>query len=97
MAQISWRSTDELAERVRRAAKACGRSTNAYITAVLEAATDPDLAGDEAEGLRARLARAGLLAPSGRPRPRPLRSDLERARAAASGGTSLSSLVEQGR
>lgn len=94
---MSWRSSDELAERVRRAAQASGRSMNDYVTAVLDAATDPDLAGDEATALRERLARAGLLAPSGRPRVRPARADVARARAAASGGTPLSSLVEQGR
>jgi plasmid stability protein len=97
MAQMSWRSSDELAERVRLAAKANGRSMNDYVTAVLDAATNPDLAGDQAEALRARLARAGLLAPAGRPRARPSRSEVEQAAAAASGGTSVSSLVEQGR
>lgn len=97
MAQMSWRSSDELADRVRRAARACGRSMNDYVTAVLDAATDPDLAGDEATALRERLARAGLLAPAGRPRTRPAPADVVRARAAASGGTPLSSLVEQGR
>lgn len=94
---MSWRSSDELAERVRLAAKASGRSMNEYVTAVLEATTDPDLADDEAEALRARLARAGLLAPPGRPRTRPSRASVERARAAASRGTSLSGLITEGR
>src|SRR3954453_3868587 len=97
MAQMSWRSTEELADRVRRAAKASGRSMNEYVTAVLDAATNPDLAGDEAASLRERLDRAGLLAPPGRPRARPAAADLARAGAAASKGASLSSLVEQGR
>jgi hypothetical protein len=97
MAQMSWRSSDELAERVRRAAEASGRSMNEYVTAVLQAATDPDLAGTEAEALRARLARAGLLAPSGPSRTRPARADVARARVAASRGTPLSSLVHKGR
>jgi len=97
MAQMSWRSSDELAERVRLAAKANGRSMNDYVTAVLDAATNPDLAGDQTEALRARLARAGLLVPAGRPRTRPPRSEVERAGAAASRGTPVSSLVEQGR
>src|SRR5688500_17539980 len=97
MAQMSWRSSDELAERVRLAAKSSGRSMNDYVTAVLDAATNPALAGDEATSLRERLARAGLLAPAGSPRTRPSEPDLARARAAASGGTPLSSVVEQGR
>ena len=97
MAQMSWRSSDELAERVRRAAQASGRSMNDYVTAVLDAATNPDLAGDETTALRERLARAGLLASAGAPRIRPAPADLARARAAASGGTTLSALVEQGR
>lgn len=70
---------------------------NQYVTAVLDAATDPGLAGDEASALRERLERAGLLAP-GRPvRSRPSRRVFERARAAASQGTPVSTLVEQGR
>jgi hypothetical protein len=97
MAQMSWRTTDELAERVRSAAKASGRSMNEYVTSVLDAATDPDLAGDEPAALRERLARAGLLAPAGSPRVRPAAGDLARARTAASRGTPLSVLVEQGR
>lgn len=97
MAQMSWRSSDELADRVRRAAQASGRSMNDYVTAVLDAATDPDLAGDEATAMRERLARAGLLAPAGRTRTRPAPADVARARAAASGGTPLSSLVAEGR
>ena len=97
MAQMSWRSTEELADRVRRAARANGRSMNDYVTAVLDAATDPDLAGTEVEALRARLARARLLVPAGPRRARPAHGDVVRAQAAASGGTPLSSLVEEGR
>jgi hypothetical protein len=97
MAQMSWRSSDELAERVRRAAKAGGRSMNSYVTAVLDAATDPGLAGDEAAALRERLDQAGLLAPGGSPRARPAAADSARAGAAALRGTPLSTLVEQGR
>ena len=70
---------------------------NEYVTAVLDAATDPSLAGDEATALRERLARAGLLAPAGPRRERPAAADVARARAAASAGTLLSTLVEQGR
>ncbi len=70
---------------------------NEYVTAVLDAATDPDLAGDEATSLRERLGAAGLLAVPGPPRTRPAAADLARARTEASRGTPLSSLVEQGR
>ena len=70
---------------------------NEYVTAVLDAATNPDLTGDEAASLRERLAQAGLLAPPGAPRTRPVEADLARARVAASGGTPVSALVEQGR
>jgi hypothetical protein len=51
--------------------------------AVLVAATDPDLAGDDAEQIRARLARAGLLAPTGHARRRPDGDAVAAARAAA--------------
>lgn len=94
---MSWRTSEELAARVRQAATASGRSMNQYVTAVLDAATDPDLAGDEALGLRERLARAGLLAPGGTARTRPPPADFERARDAGSARTPLSTLVEQGR
>ncbi len=97
MAQMSWRSSDELAERVRRAARAGGRSMNSYVSAVLDAATDPGLAGDDVTSLRERLDRAGLLAPGGSPRTRPAATDLARAGAAAARGTPLSSVVEGGR
>ena len=70
---------------------------NDYVTAVLDAATDPDLAGDDATALRERLARAGLLVPAGPARVRPPAADLARAEAAASRGTPLSSLVEDNR
>jgi hypothetical protein len=81
VAQVTWRATDELVERVRRAAKARQSSLNEYVTAVLDAATDPGTAGSEAEALRERLDRAGLLAPtsprSNRPRPPPSSPRLE--------------------
>lgn len=70
---------------------------NDYVTAVLDAATNPDLAGDDAARLRERLGRAGLLAPAGRRRQRPSGEQVARARAAAARGTPLSRLVEEGR
>jgi hypothetical protein len=70
---------------------------NDYVTAVLDAATDPSLAGSEAERLRERLDRAGLLVPTGDPRRRPQAREVARARAAAGAGTPLSRLVSEGR
>ncbi len=61
MQQITWRADDELVERVRAAAGTSGRSINEFVTRVLDATTDPDLAGTEAQRVRERLARAGLL------------------------------------
>lgn len=97
MAQVTWRGTDELVERVRRAAREHGRSMNDYVTAVLDAATDPDLAGSDADRFRERLARAGLLASPGTPRTRPPAARVASARAAASRGTPLSRLVAEQR
>ncbi|MGH9000465.1 MAG: transcriptional regulator [Acidimicrobiia bacterium] len=97
MGQMTWRGSDELIERVRRSARRQGRSMNDYVSAVLDAATNPDLAGDEAVRLRERLARAGVLAPAGGQRRRPPKAQLSRARAAARGGVPLSQLVDDGR
>ncbi len=67
------------------------------MTSVLDAATDPDLAGDEADRVRERLAAAGLLI---QPRPRPGRPDaaeVAAARSRAGRGTPLSEIVSAGR
>jgi hypothetical protein len=95
--QVTWRASDELVDRVRAAAATQGRSLNEYLTKLAEAATDPDLAGDEASRTRERLARAGLLAPPAPPRPRPDPDAVSAARAAAGKGTPLSDLVSDGR
>lgn len=98
MAQVTLRVHDALADQLRRAAKASGRSVNAYATAVLSAAVDPDLAGGEAERLRERLAQAGLLEA-----PAPTRAvaadeaSLAGARRRAGTGRSLSGLVTDDR
>lgn len=94
---MTWRAEDELMRRVKYSAERRGVSLNEYVTRVLRAATDPDLEGDEAAAVRAKLAQAGLLDASGGPRPRPGREAVERARRAAGGGTSLEGLSSEGR
>lgn len=61
MQQVTWRAPDELLQRVRAVAARQGYSVNEFLTRVLDAATDPDLAGTEAERVRERLGQAGLL------------------------------------
>jgi hypothetical protein len=95
---MTWRTSDELLERVRRQARQRGRSLNDWVTAVLSAAADPAFAGDEAQQVRERLAAAGLLDPvESVARRRPADADVARARAAAGRGTPLSELVDEGR
>lgn len=95
---MTWRTSDELLDRVRRQAQERGRSLNDWVTAVLSAASDPSLAGDEAQQVRERLARAGLLeSPDAAPRRRPSDEDVARARTAAGRGTPLSRLVSEER
>jgi len=98
MAQVTWRTPDELMERVRHAATSSGRSVNEWITRVLDAATDPELSGSDADRVRERLARAGLLAePSSMLVTQPDPQALEDARQAAGQGRPLSDLVIEGR
>jgi len=98
MAQVTWRTPDELLDRVRHAAATSGHSVNEWITRVLDAATDPELSGSEAVRVRERLSRAGLLAePSSRQVMRPSAEALADARQAAATGTLLSELVIEGR
>ncbi|HEY0573008.1 MAG TPA: transcriptional regulator [Pseudonocardia sp.] len=97
MAQVTWRASDELVERVRAVAGRGGYSMNEFVTRVLDAATDPAVAGDEAARIRERLERAGLLATPlvDGPAPRP-RADPEALRAArrrAGQGTPLADLI----
>jgi hypothetical protein len=98
MARMTWRTSDELLERVRRQAREQGRSLNDWVTAVLSAATDPTHADGEVQRVRERLSAAGLLDPSdtGEQR-RPGDVELARARAAAGRGAALSTLVGEAR
>lgn len=97
MGQVSWRAPDELVDRVRAVARELGYSVNQYLTLVVEAATNPDLAGSQAEKVRERLARAKLLAPAGVPRTRPSSDELGRVRAAAGRNTTLADLIVENR
>ena len=98
---MTWRASEELLERVRRQACEQGRSLNDWVTVVLDAASDPATADGQAQRLRERLGRAGLLevpdvtVPVGPARPTPER--LAAARAAAGRGTPLAQLVSDGR
>ena len=98
MRQVTLRLPDELADRLKEAARAQERSVNGYATAVLAAAVDPELAGDEATRVRERLARAGLLAPTAATaRRRPSKAAVARARKRAGEGRALAELVSEGR
>lgn len=94
---MTWRTSEELLERVRRQAQEHGRSLNEWVTVVLAAASDPGSAGSEAQQLRERLARAGLLDEVGPPVTRPARARVAAARAAAGRGTSLADVVSSAR
>jgi len=98
MGQLTLRIPDALSERLKVAAGSSGKSVNRWATDVLNAAVDPDFAGDETAVLRERLARAGLLV---RPEPvlrsRPKEAAFARARAAAGRGRRPSDLVAEGR
>lgn len=98
MAQLTLRVADELVQRLKSVAASQGRSVNSWASAVLAAAVDPDLAGEEAQVVRERLARAGLLlVPPATRRARPDRAEASRARAAAGEGRSLADLVAEDR
>lgn len=94
---MTWRGDEELIDRVRQAATRAGWSVNEWVTRVLDAATDPDLAGTEPERVRERLSRAGLLEETTAPSTRPDPVRVVQARRAASKGTPLSDLVSDAR
>lgn len=99
MAQISLRIPDQLAEDLKSEARTRSLSLNGYLTVVLKSVTDPDFEGSEAEQLRTRLRRAGLLEewPNAPDVERPSREEFEKARARAGKGKSLSEYVVEGR
>ena len=98
MAQISLRISDSLAEQAKSEARRRQLSLNGYLTAILTAATDPELEGSDFERLRERFRRAGLLEEGQPPAGgRPPRNDVDGARTRASRGSSLSDLVSDDR
>lgn len=98
MRQVTLRLPNDLADRLKQAAQTQQLSVNGYATAVLAAAVDPELAGDEATRVRERLAQAGLLAPADpTARSRPSTAVVARARKRAGKGRALSELVSEGR
>lgn len=97
MSQVTWRASAELIERVKSVAAQQRTSMNDYLTRVLSAAVDPDFAGNDAERTRERLRRAGVLAPTGEPRPRPDPAAVAAARREAGSGMTLADLVGDGR
>lgn len=89
---------ERLANFLKQAAAARSESVNSYARTVLTAAVDPEYAGDEAERVRERLARAGLLAtpkPVSYPRPDPAAVAAAGKRAAR--GRTLSSIISEER
>lgn len=104
MSQITLRVSDEVAADLKAAARAEGKSLNAWATHVLQSATDPTYGGDEGQRVRERLARAGLLvsrdellAAMGPSRPRPSPEEFARARAEAGRGKLLSDIISEDR
>ena len=93
MQQITWRADDDLVERVRSTARANRRSINAFVTRVLDAATDPSLAGTEAQRVRERLAAAGLLVTPQGSRERPDADAVAAAGHRAAVGTPVSQVL----
>lgn len=98
MKQLTLRVSDELASELKSAAAERHKSVNALASTALEVLVNPELEGTEAEVIRAKLARAGLLMTLPRKNiERPSDEEFARARAAAGKGTLLSDLVSEGR
>jgi plasmid stability protein len=98
MQQVTLRMDERLANFLKQAAAARSESVNSYARTVLSAAVDPEYAGDEAEQLRERLARAGLLAtPKRGTSPRPDPAAVAAAGKRAARGRTLSSIIVEDR
>jgi len=98
VAQLTVRAPEDLVGRVRLAAAAVGQSMNEYVVVVLDAATDPNLAGSQVERIRQRLAQAGLLdVLPGEDGHRPTPEALRQAGQRAATGRSLAELIHEGR
>lgn len=99
MATFSLRVPEELAQRARAAAADSGRSLNAWIVGVIEAATDPETADSELARMRERLGRAGLLWVPQEPGAvaRPPDEEMESVRERLGRGKPLSEYVSEGR
>jgi predicted transcriptional regulator len=98
MSQLTLRIPDQLAVRLKVAARACGQSVSQWATKALTAAVTLPPADTEAQVARERLTRAGLLVEvSARRRRRPSRRAVARARAAAARGRPLSEIVAEAR
>lgn len=97
MGQLTIRADDELIDQVKAAAERDGRSINRWVTHCLAVATDPQWAGDEADQLRARLAMAGILAPTPPPTSRPSERAVRAAGLRAAAGPSLAEAIHDDR
>lgn len=98
MEQITIRADGDLVARVRAAAKSSGQSMNAYVSRVLDAATNPDYAPTDRERIYERLRAAGLVVETRNPHAvQPSAESVASAREAAGKGTRLSELVSGGR
>lgn len=97
---ITVRAPADLVLRVQAAAAAVGKSTNEFVTHVLEITIDPSRATTEDERLVARLRAAGIYSEPdawGPPVERPDPALVAKAREAMGRGTPLSDLVSQDR
>jgi plasmid stability protein len=98
MKQVTLRLDDRLASFLKQTAATRGESVNTYAQAVLNAAVDPEFAGNETAQLRARLDRAGLLTAVPRAsHPVPDEAARVRARQRAGRGRSLAAIVAEDR
>lgn len=99
MSQLTLRVSEQFASEMKAAARASRQSVTQWAMAALRAAlTRRKSPSAEAEAIRERLARAGLLAEEAPRRPRrPPRAVVAQARAAAGKGRALSELVSEDR